>query len=411
MKTLIRLFIGTAILLAAANVYFRSRSVSTIAEARTQTKTEPPSTPAPTAKIDPPAALAPAPAPVFAWETVETSDYKGYIGNLRSLAFPEELIREIIIADVNKMYAAREEPLKPKPVPYDVPLNQRRRDPTLEELKQLIQLRDIQIEKQDLLHDLLGVRVPRELIRASGARNYEATDFAISQLPPEKREEALRIQEKLFLEHDLNKVRLDSDEERAAYVGINEERDAELKKILTPEEFERFIMNSTPAGSEMQRRVIGMEPTDEEMLAMWELTREQWKEQGGVFGRWRANRVPPEQIRAADDKLEAGLRSVLGPERFLDYQMAVNETGQQLRNFAARYDLPRETLAQAFAAQTEIDRLQKGRQSVQARYGLPESAVGAPPLAGEQQRLQQILGPDLYRAWNEGRAQKYDLQP
>ncbi len=53
-----------------------------------------------------------APAASFSWQPVESTDYKTYIANLRKLSFPEELIREIIIADIDRIYAPREEPLK-----------------------------------------------------------------------------------------------------------------------------------------------------------------------------------------------------------------------------------------------------------------------------------------------------------
>jgi hypothetical protein len=51
-----------------------------------------------------PAATAPA---MFDWRMVESEDYKKYIANLRSIGCPEETIRDIIIADVNKLYESK----------------------------------------------------------------------------------------------------------------------------------------------------------------------------------------------------------------------------------------------------------------------------------------------------------------
>ena len=39
----------------------------------------------------------------FDWSSVESDDYKKYIANLRSIGCPEETIRDIITADVNKL--------------------------------------------------------------------------------------------------------------------------------------------------------------------------------------------------------------------------------------------------------------------------------------------------------------------
>ena len=47
------------------------------------------------------------PTQSFDWRMVESEDYKKYIANLRAIGCPEETIRDIIIADVNKLFASR----------------------------------------------------------------------------------------------------------------------------------------------------------------------------------------------------------------------------------------------------------------------------------------------------------------
>lgn len=43
----------------------------------------------------------------FTWQEVESQDYPTYISNLRSIGCPEQTIRDIIIADVNALFARR----------------------------------------------------------------------------------------------------------------------------------------------------------------------------------------------------------------------------------------------------------------------------------------------------------------
>jgi hypothetical protein len=52
------------------------------------------------------------PPPGFSWRSIESADYKEYIANLRAIECPEQTIRDIIIADVNKLYGPREAPFK-----------------------------------------------------------------------------------------------------------------------------------------------------------------------------------------------------------------------------------------------------------------------------------------------------------
>src|SRR6266498_4352074 len=43
----------------------------------------------------------------FSWREVESADYPTYIANLRDIGCPEQTIRDIIIADVNGLYARK----------------------------------------------------------------------------------------------------------------------------------------------------------------------------------------------------------------------------------------------------------------------------------------------------------------
>src|SRR5437868_6595498 len=41
------------------------------------------------------------------WKDVESSDYKTFIANLRATGCPEETLRDIVIADINKLYSQK----------------------------------------------------------------------------------------------------------------------------------------------------------------------------------------------------------------------------------------------------------------------------------------------------------------
>jgi len=124
-------------------------------------------------------------------------------------------------------------------------------------------------------------------------------------------------------------------------------------------------------------------------------------------GTTRANAVPPEQIASAEEQLKTGLQQALGPERYVDYQMATSDTGQQMNSLSIRYDLPKETIREAFSLLTQLDQLAKR---------IPQSS--SPDTSGLQirqteleQELQQTLDPHVWQAWINERNQRYDLQP
>ncbi len=341
------------------------------------------------------------------WSQVESTDYKQYVKNLRALGFPEPLVRDILIADVDKLYAVREQALKPKLVPYDAPLSQRQNLAVTEEdwnrVKALWQLR---VEKQGVLEQILGDYVPRDILRTPVSRNYEAYEYAISQLPPEKRDAVQMAQETEILVEGMHKTSIkDHAEELDAFRQSREQRDAALRAVLTPEEFEKYEMNTTPAGFELARRVIGMAPTDEEFQTMFRIAWKNWVDTGGVYGRWRAVSVPREQIAAADREMNDSLNAALGPDRFLDYKMAVSTIGQQMRNFGARFELPPAMIGQAFELQTQIDRLKQIRSWPS---DAPSPAEQARPL---QSQLQQLFGIELWQNWEAGKNLRVSLDP
>jgi len=246
------------------------------------------------------------------------------------MGFPEDLIRSIAIADVDKLYEARELPLKPKLVAYDAPLAQRQtHDISADDWQRIQDLWALRVEKQGALEEILDTYVPREILRTPISRNYEAYEYALTLLPPEKRDAVQLAQETEILTEGMNKTTItDHQEELESFKRTRQERDQAMLKVLTPEEFNLYEMNTTPAGTELARRTIGMQPTDEEFSTMFQIAYKNWVDTGGVYGRWRAMPVPPGQIAAADAEMNASLSQALGPDRFLDYQMAVNGTGQ-----------------------------------------------------------------------------------
>src|SRR6266849_3592669 len=44
----------------------------------------------------------------FSWQEIETEDYPTYVANLRDIACPEPTIRDIIIAEINALYAKKQ---------------------------------------------------------------------------------------------------------------------------------------------------------------------------------------------------------------------------------------------------------------------------------------------------------------
>ena len=104
----------------------------------------------------------------FNWREVESSDFRKYIANLRSIGCPEETIRDIIITDVNKLYAAKLATVTGRTKDFKFWKSGNAKTKLASESRK--QLRELQNEKRELIKDLLGVDLDQELRKAG---NYD----------------------------------------------------------------------------------------------------------------------------------------------------------------------------------------------------------------------------------------------
>jgi hypothetical protein len=201
----------------------------------------------------PPRASAPratVPPTAFRWASLESTNYFEYVANLRSIGCPEDTIRDIIVADINKFYAPREAPFKADPLalgPADGLNAAARRANRLADFERRRQLRGIQKEKNALLKQLLNIQLPLEPVGSISARDYERFESAFSALPPEKRDTVREIQEEYWLSLDALRERSlarRGPEYLEALKQVSAQRKAQLAKVLTPGELEEFEMRS-----------------------------------------------------------------------------------------------------------------------------------------------------------------------
>src|SRR5438552_3474041 len=154
----------------------------------------------------------------FAWELVESKDYKTYIANLRAIQCPEETIQDIIIAAINQEYAAKEASLKLRP--YHIKPWEDLEKPGTRNWAKLVQLRDLLQEKRALVKELLGIDLAVELPLIRSEQGNERFESALNNLPEEKRDAVRAIQEKFWIEFGKLQERTMSQfdsEDRAAY--------------------------------------------------------------------------------------------------------------------------------------------------------------------------------------------------
>jgi RNA polymerase sigma factor (sigma-70 family) len=91
----------------------------------------------------------------FHWSQVESADYRQYIANLRAIGCPEQTIRDLIIADLNQLFASRMQAIwtPPAPVYWRKPRNAKA---SPDQIKQFIALEQ---GKARTMKELLGISI------------------------------------------------------------------------------------------------------------------------------------------------------------------------------------------------------------------------------------------------------------
>lgn len=180
----------------------------------------------------------------FAWQEVESDDYPTYIKNLRDISCPEQTIRDIIIADVNALYARR------RALEVVTPDQQWwRAEPDTNTLQQATaQIRELEQERRDLLATLLGAnweagdllslpRPTRPAIPLDGpVLGLLPTDVkqAVEQI-------AMRSGDRMA-EYLAAQRRAGKKADPAVLARIRQEMRRELTAVLSPSQLEEFLL-------------------------------------------------------------------------------------------------------------------------------------------------------------------------
>jgi hypothetical protein len=279
----------------------------------------------------------------FNWQQVESEDYKTFIANLRSIGCPEETIRDIVIADVDKLFAARERAL----LGTDEWKYWRANDPLPAKISKEREalVASLREQKRAVIRALLGIELEEDLAKYNaGASEIAHLDF----LSTRKRAEILAIlnrfkeaKERIYADSERLGVAPDWKQLKAAF----DQRETELAQLLSGVELREYQLRKDETADSLRRNLIGFETTEAEFQSLFQLL----KPLEDKFS----------YVDAGDDSLQeqkwhdktgvdAQIKSLLGDARYADYQRAGNPQFQELYRLTQQFDLPGDTAAAIF---------------------------------------------------------------
>lgn len=109
----------------------------------------------------------------FRWRQLETEDYRAYIERLRAIGCPEQTIRDIVIADLDKLMAPRVQAIYGRRADLQFWHSEEEELANDRDEREIDRKRhDIDQEKRAVIEELLGVDLVRERMRLRGEQDY-----------------------------------------------------------------------------------------------------------------------------------------------------------------------------------------------------------------------------------------------
>lgn len=333
----------------------------------------------------------------FTWDQLESTNYVTFIKNLRAVGCPEPTIRDMIVADVNRIYARR----RLDEVTY--PNYQWWRsepDPAVVQAA-TTKLADLENERRGILTSLLGPDWDAQDNEEIAARaGITLTGPLLGDLPPDAKAQVYAVVAKGQLKieaYEAAQRTANKPVDPMEIVRLREEALNPLVTLINPSQYEEFLLRYSPGAQQLREHLRALELTPDQF-------RELFNAAGGISGQpvfYYAGNDPAliaqrQQLRAQE---EAIIKETLGDQAYAAYQLNQDPLYQSSKSMADQLGLPETEAGSIYeinrATQAELKRI---RTDPDLTADEKVEAISQTQVE-QQQSLEQLLGPEKFQAW------------
>lgn len=361
------------------------------------------------ARPTPPSEPAPAPAAAtpFHWRAVESADYAVYAANLRAIGTPPVVVRDILLADLEKHFAERRAALEEeKEDTFWQPADER----DARARARALQLHALELEKRDLTRQLLGAELSFKALQEMRERGFAHAIveilFGFTGLP--------QI-DHLITVHHLREADVSSflalregillDEDLAALRSLRERFEAELARQIVPTELEELRCRLAALDNlSALRQTNGVPITGPELREIARL-RADTRDFLARAIQLEEHIYPEESRQQGDAAFEELLRRFLGADRYPDVVRARDQTFVELFQSTAQLGVPKSALVEAHAARATAARQAQEIRADEALSTEERALLLATLRATTTDRLARTLGPAAFTAYAKSHGQ------
>jgi hypothetical protein len=283
----------------------------------------------------------------FHWRELESTNYEQFVANLRTVGCPEKTVRDIILADVNKLYAARRRALEHQDA-FWLAGNERRK-------ARLVHDRELAVlasEREALLCHLLGTDQFTPLSSFLDSFEEQALSrFILGPMPDETFERVARLLHKYeLLEREVNRrcdgIRLEEDDARLKSLEHQVER--ELAAVLAPAQMEELMARAAMVnlfGPNPEFDGVDLAPFELRQIAVAKSAME--SPFRSMLGGSTDDGTDAER-KARQEQFRAAVKDVLGEARYADFERAQDGEFRTLYELGKKNNLPQNAAVQVY---------------------------------------------------------------
>jgi hypothetical protein len=333
----------------------------------------------------------------FTWEQVESTNYVIFIKNLRAVGCPEQIIRDIIMADVDRLYGHRrlDEVVYPNYQWW-------RSEPDAAVVQAAAaKIQALEAERQGVLTTLLGPgwgAQSNEQIAA--ANNITLTGPILGDLSPEVKETVYAIVARAQIKiaaYEQAQREQNKAVDPMEMVRLREEPLAQLVSVLSPAQYEEYALRYSPSAQQLREQLRSMEVSPDQF-------RELFNAISSINGQpafYYAGNDPflLKQQQLLHTQSDAIIKSILGDQFYAAYQLSQDPLYRSSKALAGQLGAPDTSVTPIYeiyrATQSELDRIRNdsNMSSDEKVEAMSQTQVE------QQQSLEQILGPEAFQRW------------
>jgi hypothetical protein len=333
----------------------------------------------------------------FTWDQIESTNYITFIKNLHAVGCPEQTIRDIIVSEVDQLYAHR------RLDEVDYPNYQWWRSvPDAATVQAAAaKLEALETERRGVLTSLLGPgwdAQANELIAANGG--ITLTGPILGDLAPELKDAVyaiaaraqLKIEAYQAAQRDQNKP-IDPME----MVRLREEPLMQLVSVLNPAQYEEYALRYSPSAQQLREQMRPISLTQDQFRDLFNAVNSINGQP--VFYYTGSDTIllgQQQQLRAQSDAI---IKATLGDQLYAAYQLNQDPLYRSSKAMAEQLGVPETSVMSVYeinrATQAELDRIRNDNSMTSDE----KVEAMAQTQVEQQQSLQQLLGPEAFQVW------------